>query len=210
MEAGQPAACGDALSCNVGRVGAPGNALFTSACRGQIEALSKAVAEVLTTFGVEQASCGQDSVRELAATTCDLTAVVDSQGGLGAAVVFGLDSGVARAVAGKVLAFMFEGAEAPPTGEEDEFVRRALGEVASFALLGTLNTLGLPPEFPPPRFVRGRGVRLLREPKAVRSFSITTESGEFEVGLAPGASLAPGAGPRGEAAVGTGRTAAGV
>ncbi len=201
---------GEALSCNVGRASAPGNAPFASACRGRVEALSKAVADVLTTFGVEQASCGQDSVRELAATTRDLTVVVDSEGGLGAAVVFGFDSGVARAVAGKVLAFMFEGAEALPAGEEDESVRRALGEVVSFALLGTLNALGLPPEFPAPRFVQGKGVGLLREPRAVRSFTITTESGGFEVGFAPGASLALGAGPPGEAAHGTGRAAPGL
>jgi CheY-specific phosphatase CheX len=164
---------------------------------------------VLTTFGVGQASCGKGSARELAATTRDLTVVVDSEGGLGAAVVFGFDSGVARAVAGKVLAFMFEGAEAFPAGEEDESVRRALGEMVSFALLGTLNALGLPPEFPVPRFVQGKGVGLLREPRAVRSFAITTESGEFEVGFAPGVSLSQDAGSRGEAAPGTGRDAAG-
>ena len=210
FEAGGPAARVDALSCNVGPVSAPGDALLTPACRGQIEALSKAVAEVLTTFGIEQASCGQDSVCELAATTRDLTVVVDSQGGLGAAVAFGFDSGVARAVAGKVLAFMFEEAEALPASEEDELVRRALGEVASFALLGALNTLGLPPEFPAPRFVAGKGVGLLREPKAARSFTITTESGEFEVGFAPGVSLSRGTGPSGEADPGTGRAAAGL
>jgi CheY-specific phosphatase CheX len=208
FEAGELAARGEALSCNVGCVSAPGNALLTPACRGQVEALSKAVAEVLITFGVGEALCGQDSVGELAATTRDLTAVVDSQGGLGAAVVFGFDSGVARAVAGKVLAFMFEEAETLPAGEEDELVRRALGEVVSFALLGSLNTLGLPPEFPAPRFVRGRGVGLLREPRAVRSFAVTTESGEFEVGLAPGASLSQGVGPPEEMGPGAGRSSA--
>jgi CheY-specific phosphatase CheX len=186
------------LSCSVGHVSAPADAPFASAYRCRVEALSKAVADVLTTFGVEQASCGQDFARDLAATTRDLTVAVDSEGGLGAAVVFGFESGVARAVAGKVLAFMFEGAEALPADEGDEPVRRALGEMVSFALLGTLNALGLPPEFPAPRFLQGRGVGLLREPRPIRSFAVTTESGEFEVGFAPGVTLFHDAGSRGE------------
>lgn len=175
---GESAAGGDVHSRNT--------LLEPAACRGQVAALSEAVARALSTFGVERAHCGEDSAGELAATTRDLTAVVNSQGELGAEVVFGFDSSAARALADKISAFMFGETFTAPAGEEEEHVRIALGEMVSFSLLATLNALGLAPEFGALTFVKGRGVKLCPAPKAARSFSVTTEIGEFEVGFAPG------------------------
>jgi CheY-like chemotaxis protein/tRNA A-37 threonylcarbamoyl transferase component Bud32 len=161
------------------------DALVASASRRQVEALSKSVPLILSHFGVEGARCGQDHVDELAATRRDLTVVVDSRRALDAAIAFGFDTNVAEAVAAKMAAFMFGDALPPGAGEQDEFVRGTLGEMASFTLLATLNALSLPPEIAVPRLLRGRGVGLAAGTRAASSFLVATELGDIEVSLAP-------------------------
>lgn len=171
-------------------------ALIEAASRGHIEALSKAVAEVLTCFELGEVACAEEpAAREILTTTRDVTVVANLSGGLHAAIVFGFESTVARAFAARIAVFMFGEEVEAPIEDESELVRVALGEMASFTAIATLNSLGLPLEFTPPWFVEGKGVKVSATPRAARGLSVTTDLGGFDVAFAPGASLCQGAAP---------------
>jgi len=163
-----------------------------SACRGKVEALSKAVAEVLVTFDIGSVACAEDHPGGPLATAHDLTVLVDANEPLEATVIFGFDRDVAGALARKMATAMTGDKVEVRSDEEAEFMRGTLGEVLNFTMLGTFNELGLPPKVMAPRFVDGRGVRLFPNPRPSRFFSVETELGGFDVGYVPGAPLSEG------------------
>jgi len=163
-----------------------------SACRGNVDMLSKAIVEVLTTFDVGGAVCAEHSVGECLATTHDLTVVVNARESLDAAIILEFDRDAAMALARRMAAAMTGEEVEVTSNEEAEFVRGALGEVVNFTLLATLKALDLPPKVVAPRFVDGRGVTISAGPRALRRFSVETELGGFDVGYVPGAALCEG------------------
>jgi hypothetical protein len=160
----------------------------------QVEALSKAVGEVLACFGLGEVACaGVPGTMDASATTCDLT-VVDrlsptGRGDLHGALVFGFEPTVARAFAARIADFMFDEPVEAAADEGSDLFRLTLIEMASFTMLATLSFLGLPPEPPEPRFVAGKGTKLSPAPRVARGFRVTTDLGAFELAFAPGAPL---------------------
>ncbi len=174
-------------------------ALPVSASRVQVKALSRAVGEVLTCFGLGEVACAEvPGTTDASATMCDLT-VVDrlsptGRGDLHGALVFGFEPTVARAFAARIADFMFDEPVEAVADEGSDLFRLTLSEMASFTVLATLSSLGLPPEPPAPRLVAGKGTKLWPAPRVARSLRVTTDLGAFEVVFAPGAPLggAPG------------------
>ncbi len=160
----------------------------------QVDALSKAVGEVLACFGLGEVACAEaPGTTDASATTCDLT-VVDrlsptGRGDLHGALVFGFEPTVARAFAARIAEFMFDEPAEAVADEGSDLFRLTLSEVASFTALATLNALGLPPEVTEPRFVVGRGTKLSPTPRAAQGLRVTTDFGAFELAFAPGAPL---------------------
>jgi CheY-like chemotaxis protein len=156
--------------------------------RLQASVLSQAVAEVLSGFAVGEVSCSEISTRQFAATTRDLTVVLDSHGGLTATFIFEFDSAVARGLASRITEAM-AGEAADVSLREREVVTGALGEMANRVVASALAILGLEPEITAPRFVDETGVGLLPESVELRGFPVDTGFGRFDVGFVPGASL---------------------
>ncbi|MHC5057859.1 MAG: hypothetical protein ACYTKD_24595 [Planctomycetota bacterium] len=184
---------GDAPASVSGR-GAPA----APASREQVEALAKAVDEVLTCLGFGDVACTEmPGTANVAATPRHLTVIgrlsPAGRGDLHDDLVFGFESTVARAFAGRIAVFMFGEPREAPADEEPGFIRFALGEMASFTLLATLNSLGLLPEPPQTRFVEGEGVELWPTPRAAKGLCVTTDAGAFEVAFV---SAPPGPSPQ--------------
>lgn len=152
-----------------------------------ISALSEAIGEVFSGFGIEPTTSGGVDVGEFTATTRDLTVIVDPKADLGGAVVFEFDSTAAGALACEIAASTVGETATPPAGEDAEFVAGVLAEMVNFTMFAVFKNLGLPPKFAAPRFVRGRGVSLSPTPRAKRGLTVSTGLGEFEVAFVPGA-----------------------
>jgi len=180
----------EAEKTSAGTDGPSWNELQASLCRGKTEAMSKAVAEILTSFGLDEVACAEEpGVRDVSVAASDLTVVANLHGDLRGAIVLGFDSSVARALAASIASFMFGEAVEISADDASEHIRGALGEMVSFTVLAMLNSLGIPPEFAAPRFVDGEGARLSPASCAASVSSVSTELGGFWVAFAPGASL---------------------
>jgi CheY-like chemotaxis protein/CheY-specific phosphatase CheX len=173
--------------------------LAASAARPQIEALSKAIAEVLASFGLAEVVCAEEpGVRDVSVAASDLTVVANLHGDVHGAIVLGFDSSVAQALAAKIAAFMFGEAVEISDDEASEHIRGALGEMVSFTVLAMLNSLGIPPEFAAPHFVKSKGARLSPGSCAASVTSVSTELGGFWVAFAPGGALCEETGGAGQ------------
>lgn len=155
----------------------------------EIAALSEAIRDALSGFGVQEISPGKDEVGEFVATERDLTVLVKPKAKLQATFLLAFDTDIAKALANRIAASTVGETGDMPPGEEAEFVTEMLGEMVVFTIIETLKALKLPPEFEAPRFVEGRGIGLSPEPRAIRSLPVTTELGRFVIGIVP--SLSP-------------------
>ncbi len=162
--------------------------------RVQVEAITKAVGEVLECFGFDEVECAEvPNTTKVLGAKRGLT-VMDrltptGRGDLHGVLLFGFESAVAGAFAGRIASFMFDEEREVAGDEISDLVKLTLGEMASFTLLATLNSLGLPPEPVQPRFVDGEGTKLWPAPAGSNSLRVTTDVGAFEIAFvtaAPG------------------------